>query len=37
MVDKKGMCVDRTHFYRTLYKTLIKKEKKVPFLIRKEI
>ena len=37
MVDEKGMCVDRTHFYRTLRKTPIKKERKGPFLIKKEI
>ena len=35
MVDKKVIYVDRTHFYRTLYKTLIKTEKKEPFLIKK--
>ena len=37
MVDKKGTCVDRIHLYYTLYKTPIKKEKKRPFLIKKEI
>ena len=37
MVDEKGICVDRIHFYRTLCKTPIKKEKKKPFLIKKEI
>ena len=28
MVDKKGMCVDRTYLYRTFRKTPIKREKK---------
>ena len=37
MVDKKGICVDRTHLYYTLRKTPIKKEKKGPFLIKKEV
>ena len=37
MVDKKGIYVDHTHLYYTLRKTLIKKEKKGPFLIKKEI
>ena len=37
MVDKKGICVDRIYLYRTFYKTPIKKEKKGPFLIKKEI
>ena len=31
------MCMDRTHLYRILRKTLIKKEGKGPFLIKKEI
>ena len=35
MVDKKGMWVDRTHLYRTLRKTPIKREKKGLFLIKK--
>ena len=34
-MDKKGTCVDRTHLYRTLRKTPIKREKKGPFLIKK--
>ena len=34
-MDKKGICINRTHLYRTLRKTLIKKEKKGPFLIKK--
>ena len=37
MVNKKGMCVDRTHLYHTLCKTPIKREKKKPVLIKKEI
>ena len=37
MVDKKGTCMDRTHLYRTLRKTPIKKKKKGPFLIREEV
>ena len=36
-MDKKEMYIDRTHLYRTLYKTPIKREKKGPFLIKKEI
>ena len=36
-MDKKGIYIDRTHLYYTLYKTPIKKEKKGPFLIKKEI
>ena len=36
-MDKKGTCMDRTHLYRTLCKTPIKREKKGLFLIRKEI
>ena len=35
MVDKKGIYVNRTYFYYTLCKTLIKKEKKGPFMIKK--
>ena len=35
-MDKKGMCVDRIHLYRTLRKTPIKREKKGPFLIKKK-
>ena len=31
------MCMDRTHLYRTLRKTLIKKEKKSTFLNKKKI
>ena len=37
MVDKKGTCMDRTYLYRTLYKTPIKRKKKGPFLLKKEI
>ena len=37
MVDEKGIYVDRTYLYYTLRKTPIKREKKRPFLIRKEI
>ena len=37
MVDKKGMYVDRIYLYRTFCKTLIKREKKGPFLIKEEI
>ena len=37
MVDEKGICVDRTYFYCTLCKTLIKREKKGPFLIKEKI
>ena len=37
MVDKKRICVNRTHLYRTLRKTPIKRERKGPFLIKKEI
>ena len=37
MVDEKGTCVDRTHLYRTLRKTPIKRERKGPFLTREEI
>ena len=36
-MDKKGIYVDRIYFYRTLRKTPIKKKKKGPFLIKKEI
>ena len=36
-MDKKGIYVDRTHLYHTLRKTPIKKKKKEPFLIKKEI
>ena len=36
MVDEKGTCVNRTHLYRTLRKTPIKKEKKGFFLIKKK-
>ena len=32
MVDEKGICIDRIYLYRTLRKTLIKKEKKKTFL-----
>ena len=35
-MDKKGMYIDRIHLYRTLRKTLIKKKKKGPFLIKKK-
>ena len=35
MVDEKGICINRTHLYYILYKTPIKKEKKGPFLIKK--
>ena len=31
------MCINRTYLYHTLRKTLIKREKKGPFLIKKEI
>ena len=34
-MDKKGIYMDRIHFYRTLRKTSIKREKKWPFLIKK--
>ena len=34
-MDKKGMYINRTHLYRTFRKTLIKREKKGPFLIKK--
>ena len=34
-MNKKGIYVDRTHLYRTLRKTQIKREKKGPFLIKK--
>ena len=34
-MDKKGIYIDRIHLYRTLRKTLIKREKKGPFLIKK--
>ena len=37
MVDKKGMCMDYTYLYCTLCKTLIKREKKGPFLIKEEV
>ena len=37
MVNEKGICVDRTDFYRTLRKTPIKMEGKGPFLIKNEI
>ena len=37
MVDKKGIYIDRIYLYRIFYKTPIKKEKKGPFLIKKEI
>ena len=36
-MDKKRMCVDRTHLYRTLRKTPIKKEKKKTFPNKKKI
>ena len=36
-MNKKGMCVNRIYLYRTFRKTPIKKEKKGPFLIKKEI
>ena len=36
MVDEKGICINRTYLYRTLRKTLIKKERKRPFLIKKK-
>ena len=36
-MDKKGMCVDRTRLYRTLYKAPIKREGKGPFLIKEKI
>ena len=35
MVDEKGMYINRIYLYRTLRKTLIKREKKGPFLIKK--
>ena len=37
MVDEKGTYMDRTHLYRTLRKTPIKRERKKPFLIKEEI
>ena len=36
-MDKKGTYIDRTHLHRTFRKTLIKREKKGPFLIKEEI
>ena len=36
-MDKRGIYINRIYLYRTLYKTPIKKEKKGPFLIKKEI
>ena len=36
MVDEKGTCVDRTHLYYIFRKTLIKRKKKGPFLIKKK-
>ena len=34
-MDEKGTCINRTRLYRTHRKTPIKKEKKRPFLIKK--
>ena len=36
-MDKKRIYVDRIYLYYTLRKTPIKREKKGPFLIKKEI
>ena len=36
-MDKKRTYIDRTHLYRTLRKTLIKRKRKGPFLTKKEI
>ena len=36
-MDKKGICVDRIYLYHTLCKAPIKKEKKRPFLIKKNL
>ena len=37
MVNKKRIYIDCIHLYYTLRKTPIKREKKGPFLIKKEI
>ena len=36
-MDKKGIYMDRIYLYHTFRKTPIKREKKGPFLIKKEI